>query len=122
MSAYVSGNVKGDKVSKGEHEYYTFEFVGKKFAIKVTIHFLLACQYILHFRFYKCDLTSHCTLQSSSGKYLSPDGIKGNLKAKSDKITPREQFEMFHCDPQISIKAHNKKYVSCQERNIMCNR
>lgn len=93
MSAYGSGNVKGDKVSKGDNEYFTFELIGKKFAIK-----------------------------STSGKYLSPDGVKGNLKAKSDKITQREQFEMFHSDPQITIKAHNKKYVSCQERNIMCNR
>jgi hypothetical protein len=93
MSAYGSGNVKGDKVSKGDNEYFTFELQGKKFAIK-----------------------------SSSGKYLSPDGVKGNLKAKSDKITARELFEMFHSDPQITMKAHNKKFVSCQERNIMCNR
>eukprot|EP00026_Physarum_polycephalum_P008211 Phypoly_transcript_08290.p2 GENE.Phypoly_transcript_08290~~Phypoly_transcript_08290.p2 ORF type:complete len:308 (+),score=84.32 Phypoly_transcript_08290:448-1371(+) len=93
MSAYGSGNVKGDKVSKGDSEFFTFELVGKKFAIK-----------------------------SSSGKYLSPDGVKGNLKAKNDKITQRELFEMFHADPQITLKAHNKKYVSCQERNIMCNR
>lgn len=93
MSAYGSGNVKGDKVSKGDSEYFTFELVGKKFALK-----------------------------SSSGKYLSPDGMKGNLKAKNDKITQRELFEMFRSDPQITLKAHNKKYVSCQERNIMCNR
>jgi len=93
MSAYGSGNVKGDKVSKGDAEYFTFELVGKKFALK-----------------------------SSSGKYLSPDGMKGNLKAKNDKITNRELFEMFHSDPQITVKAHNKKFVSCQERNIMCNR
>ena len=93
MSAYGSGNVKGDKVSKGEAEFFTFELVGKKFAIK-----------------------------SSSGKYLTPDGVKGNLKAKNDKITPRELFEMFHSDPQVTLRANNKKFVSCQERNIMCNR
>lgn len=93
MSAYGSGNVKGDKVSKAENEFFTFELVGKKFAIK-----------------------------SASGKYLTPDGVKGNLKAKNDKITNRELFEMFHSDPQVTLKANNKKYVSCQERNIMCNR
>lgn len=93
MSAYGSGNVKGDKASKGDSEFFTFELVGKKFALK-----------------------------SSSGKYLSPDGVKGNLKAKNDKITNRELFEMLHSDPQVTLKAHNKKYVSCQERNIMCNR
>lgn len=93
MSAYSSGNVKGDKVSKGESEFFTLELVGKKFAIK-----------------------------SSSGKYLTPDGVKGNLKAKNDKITPRELFEMFHSDPQVTLKANNRKFVSCQERNIMCNR
>lgn len=87
------GVVRADRTAKSEKELFSFEFVQRKLAFK-----------------------------AANGKYLSPDGAKGSLKTKNDKITPRELFEIFHSDPQINVKAHNNKYVSCQEKNIMCNR
>jgi len=88
-----TGVVRADRTAKTEKELFSFEFVIKKLAIK-----------------------------AANGKYLSPDGAKGSLKTKNEKITPREMFEIFHSDPQVTVKAHNSKFVSCQEKNIMCNR
>jgi len=88
-----NGTLRADHAAKGEKELFVFELVGKKLAIKAF-----------------------------NGKYLTPDGAKGSLKTKGDKITNRELYELFHSDPQISVKAHNGKFVSCQEKNIMCNR
>eukprot|EP01112_Ceratiomyxa_fruticulosa_P009658 TRINITY_DN2529_c0_g1_i1.p1 TRINITY_DN2529_c0_g1~~TRINITY_DN2529_c0_g1_i1.p1 ORF type:complete len:488 (+),score=120.54 TRINITY_DN2529_c0_g1_i1:132-1595(+) len=58
----------------------------------------------------------------SNGKFLIPDGAKGNLKAKKDAPTPRELMDMVKCDAQVAIRAHNGKYATTQGLNVVFNR
>eukprot|EP01137_Pigoraptor_chileana_P031614 Opistho-2@19754 len=63
-------------------------------------------KYIIEF------LESRIALKASDGKYLQAYGPKATLAAKKDKITKDELFELEDSHPQVTLVAHNGRFVT----------
>lgn len=59
---------------------------------------------------------------ASLGRYLTVEGQDGAVKAKRDKIALREKWDILDSHAQVTLLAHNNKFISHQEITVICNK
>lgn len=58
---------------------------------------------------------------ASTGKYLTVEGTNDAVKAKRDRVAQREKWEILDSHAQVTLLAHNGKYIGHQQITVICN-